>query len=172
MEMRDLSSSDPGRLANLLKIDEHFDPAWSPADLKAILIHQLSASVMAELRQARLKERDAADAAVVAAVPQSLTFADLLNQPNPPLALLGMVKSFAKSLRLRRNSPLPPEVATALYYAAIAAALLRHRHRLSKLDDSTLADGFRWASVQEWIPEGMRLLFEAAIGHLSPPPSA
>lgn len=54
-----------------------------------------------------------------------MSFGDLLSHPNPPEELLKATKDFAKTCRLGPHKTLPPEIASALYYASIAAALVR-----------------------------------------------
>src|SRR3954465_4769755 len=77
-----------------------------------------------------------------ASEPPIETFGDLLSHPRPPIALLERVKDFAKSSRFAQDGPLHPEVATLLYFAAIAVALVRCGARISELDSRALGQGF------------------------------
>ena len=54
-----------------------------------------------------------------------------------------------------------------LYYLSIGKALVCYAHRLTRLSDPALREGFRWASAQPWIDEVTRDLLcraEACIG--------
>jgi hypothetical protein len=54
-----------------------------------------------------------------------------------------------------------------LYYLAIGIALFRCDHRLTRLSDPALQEGFRWANAQSWADEATRDLLcraEACIG--------
>ncbi len=51
-----------------------------------------------------------------------------------------------------------------LYYLTIGTALLRCDHRLTRLSDSALREGFRWASAQPWTDEAARDLLCRARG--------
>lgn len=95
------------------------------------------------------------------------TFGDLLRHPAPPVALLKLVKEFAKMSRRLGRRQLPPEVASMLYYLSIGIALFRCGHRLTLLSDPELREGFRWASAQPWADEATRDLLcraDACIG--------
>jgi hypothetical protein len=90
------------------------------------------------------------------------SFSDLFRHPKPPVALLKLTKEFAKSSDRRSASPLPPEIATVLYYAAIVTALLRHGSPISRLSLRALKEGVTWALEQPWLDEQMRGLFDEA----------
>jgi hypothetical protein len=68
-------------------------------------------------------------------------------------------EQLAKTSDRRSANPLPEEVATVLYYAAIAAALLRHGQRISRVSDATLREGTDWVLEQEWVAGPLRGLF-------------
>ncbi len=53
------------------------------------------------------------------------SFLDLFHHPVPPMELLTLTKDFAKANMDHPDSSLPNEVAAALYYTSIAAALVR-----------------------------------------------
>jgi hypothetical protein len=95
------------------------------------------------------------------------SFADLFNHPAPSLALLQLVKDFAKANRNHPESGLPREIATALYFASIAAALVRLDERISQLPDTELQRGLRWTQEQKWLDEKTRTLLDGALKKLS-----
>ena len=76
---------------------------------------------------------------------------DLLTHPQPPVELLKLAKDSAKRHRHHARSPVPAEISTALYYASIAAALVRRDTRISRLGDEDLAEGFAWVAGQPWV---------------------
>jgi RNA polymerase sigma-70 factor (ECF subfamily) len=86
-------------------------------------------------------------------------FGELLARADPPLELLEGAKDFAKQNRTDPESSLPPAVATVLYYACIAAALVRCGRRISRHDEGTLRQGFRWSCERPWANEALRGLF-------------
>jgi hypothetical protein len=98
------------------------------------------------------------------AAPRSL--GDLLCCSQPPIGLLVLTKDYAKANRLHPDSTLPPEVATALYFACVAAALVRCGSRITRIHDAALRDGLAWASNRSWIGGPLRQLLVEALGRI------
>jgi hypothetical protein len=91
------------------------------------------------------------------------SFADLFHHPAPPLELLEMTKDFAKANMDQAQSSLPNEVAAALYYTSIAAALVRLDARITRLQEAELRRGLLWTREQGWLDEDTKqLLLQAA----------
>ena len=149
-----LQTAHPSRLAMMLTV-EGVD-RWRPDEMAAILRHQLSSQLEADLA--------AADRAGLA--PSPMTFGELLHHLRPPVALLERVKHFAKASKAKSTGPLPPQVATLLYFASIVAARLRCDARISGLDDDAILKGTQWALAQSWIDPPTRTLFEEAVAKL------
>jgi len=60
------------------------------------------------------------------------------------------VKAAAKSHIDHGASELPRDVATIIYYAAIASALTRCAERITTLTDDELRQGLRWVLACSW----------------------
>src|SRR5687768_4916926 len=131
---------DPARMAEMMTLDDTPPRLWSPEELGVILRHQLSAPVQDDLGGPSADAVTATDARPVT----SPTFADLLQDPEPSLAMLQRAKRFAKARKNEPQGPLPEEVATVIYYAAIAVALLRCGRRTTSMDDAALSAGCQW----------------------------
>jgi len=155
------------RLSLLVDSTADDQELWLPEEFGAIFRHQLTAPLRTDLaglahqlgeKLAGLRMPDGRPVA---------TFGDLLRHPAPPVALLELVKEFAKTSRGPGRRQLPPEVASMLYYLSIGIALFRCDHRLTSLSDPALREGLRWASAQPWTDEATRDLLgraEACIG--------
>jgi hypothetical protein len=137
--------------------------------MAAIFRHQMAAPLLADLQEVaraagRRLEPPAADQGA-----RFPSFADLLRHAEPPLELLELVKDFAKCNASHPENGLPKDIAAAIYYACIAAALVRLKARISKLSDADLARGLRWAGQQPWLDrETLQLL--ACAGDTLPAP--
>ena len=59
------------------------------------------------------------------------------------------------------DSSLPSEVAAALYYTSIAAALVRLDARITRLQDADLRRGLLWTTEQAWLDEATKQLLLA-----------
>ncbi len=166
MSADDSSMTDLTRLARLVDGTADDQELWRPEEFGAIFRHQLAAPLHADLGglDPRLGEKleglRTLDGQPVA------TFGDLLRHPAPPVALLDLVKEFAKKSGGAGRGPVPPEVATLLYYLSIGVALFRCGRRLTRLDGSALREGFHWARAQPWTDEATRELLRRAEDHL------
>ena len=98
----------------------------------------------------------------------------MLEHPRPPLELLELTKQFAKKCRSNPDGPLPDDIASVLYLAAIAAAMTRCGARITKLGDVGMHHGLRWALRQSWLDASLRELFARgceAFGGSAPDPA-
>jgi hypothetical protein len=137
---------------------------WRPDELGEILRHQLEAPLLFDLGSSSSGTHftDEQGAPVEPDASGVSSFGELFLHPRPPLPMLRLTKRFAKTSDRRTANPLPEEVATVLYYAAIVAALLRHGERISRVSDSTLREGTDWVLEREWVGGPLRGLFEEA----------
>ena len=153
----------PKSLAALLEASGERVRLWRPEELGAIFRHQMSAPVLVDLggynpgTAARLKTLSAAQGLLLK------SFSDLFHHPAPPLELLELTKDFAKANMDNAQSSLPGEVAAALYYTCIAAALARLDARITRLPEAELRRGLLWTGEQTWLDkETKQLLLQAA----------
>ncbi|HNQ88838.1 MAG TPA: hypothetical protein PKM73_09510 [Verrucomicrobiota bacterium] len=162
----DTPDSDAGHLSDLLGLEPGERRVWRPEDLGAVFAHQMAAPVVFDLGGA-----DAPTARVLRLLVEAQgllikSFGDLFRHPCPPLELLRLTKDFAKANRDHPEAVLPVEVANALYYASIAAALVRRGTRITRLSDAALRRGFACVSAQPWVDAPMRKLLEQAVDKL------
>lgn len=154
--------SQPDALAAMLALDERGERLWDPAELSAILRHQMAAPLAHDLNVAG--PRPAESVARLSASPagEIRTFSDLLHHPSPPIELLTYVKDFAKAARDDPASALPKEIAGVLYFAAIAVAQRRHGRSITRLGGDAVREGVEWALAQQWVDPLTRRLFDDA----------
>lgn len=147
---RDLSKTSPSQLALLMGLTG-FDSLWSENDHAAIIKHLLDSPIPDSQ------------------VHPNQTFSQSLTSHHPNVEQLRHIKEFAKSCRANPDLGLPQDIATALYYAAIAAAKLRCKQSISQLSLVELRDGIKWALSRNWLPDPLRQLFQATLNELSAP---
>ena len=140
---------------------------WSADELQEILQHQMSADLDYDLANFSVAAGPMLAAARRAAAGVPHSFGDLLRSPSPLPDLLELVKDFAKAERESPDSPLPKEIATVLYYAAIGVALARCGARITALSDGDLRRGMAWCRRRAWIDERTDTLFRDALAYLS-----
>jgi hypothetical protein len=140
---------------------------WRPEELAAVFQHQWSAPVLLDL--GRLSVARSSKLVSVSAAQGLLlkSYRDLFFHPCPPVELLVLAKDFAKAHEQGPDSPLPREIALALYYTSIFTAWVRLGDRISALGDRALADAAAWIIAQTWVDEPTKELFRAGIGRLT-----
>ncbi|MEO0514893.1 MAG: hypothetical protein AAF086_06310 [Planctomycetota bacterium] len=147
--------SDPTALAELFNLGQP-DTAlpWSTSDLGAMLRHQL--------------HQPLGPAPGIQGTPASddgyatRPHLDLFTQSSPPLARLRRVKDLAKAGDTPEGQ-LPRDVATVMYYAALAAARVHHPEQpITRLDDEAFRVGLDWALQLPWLDPALKPLFSQA----------
>ena len=152
MDADELNLVDPIRIAGLLDANPSPRSAWSPEEIGLILRHQLASPVSDGLGLPSPSAPALHDVLLKSA-------GDVLRDPCPPVEVLDHMRRYAKRQRSDRSSAVPPEVPTAIYYAAITAAMMRRGTRISDLDNAQLRDGLEWLVGQVWLDETTRALF-------------
>jgi hypothetical protein len=123
--------------------------------------------VFREVLRARLTGTLALDTAVAGALPcfvnqlceeflpqPGRSLAETLLDPETDPDAVRAIKAYAKSLASRSSGDAERAVATALYYAAIASALLFHGQRITGYSYRVLALSFRVLAEKAWmLPE-------------------
>jgi len=150
-------------LSELLAAGEERARLWRPDELAAIFKHQVSAPMLVDL--GGFDPRTAEQLKLVSEAQGLLlkSFSDLFQHPAPPVELLELVKDYAKANLDHPESGLPAEIASALYYMSIAAALARRDARISKLPDADLRRGLAWTREQAWLDEATKELLDRAL---------
>lgn len=155
-----MADADEGeRLARVF--DDHAENSlWGAEDYPGLWQHQL-AQPLASVLQAGLLTRSAQ------AVGRSTTVADLLRHAEPSLEELRQLKEIARTYVKAGHTDIPAEIATALYFTAIAAAISRHGERITKSDDSVLEHGLRALLTRPWLDDETRALLQSVWSQLS-----
>lgn len=87
---------------------------------------------------------------------------DLLLSPVTKIALIRRIKDFAKELGASAKDKVEREVALAVYFAAIANALVYHNVKISQYSHKELEQSFETLSRHDWIPPNLSKLFKKA----------
>ena len=158
--------SDPDRLAKLWKIGRDVDNGEMKLDenqVKSELLHDMLASKMP------------LDKAVAQVLPNVLaqlcedikpfagdSFGFLLNDPDTDLSVIKRIKNYSKSLSKNVRSEAERDVVAAIYYAAIANALVNHNQRITSFSYENLLRVFSSMIEAEWVTPKLKNLFERA----------
>ena len=159
----------PKSLAALLEASGEEARLWRPEELGAIFRHQMAAPVLVDLggydpgTAARLKILSDAQSLLLK------SFSDLFHHSAPPLELLELTKDFAKANMDHAQSSIPGEVAAALDYTSIAAALVRLDARITRLPPADLRRGLLWTREQAWLDADTKQLLLQAADKIAPP---
>ena len=128
----------------------------------------------AALRE-RLAEHLPPDAPALKSLPEQLgdlktmiatlaseTLSELLADSKTPIEAFIAVKDHAKRWSKTAQSQASHHSANALYYAAIAGALVFRQQKITKFADEDLRQSFTQLRDTKWIPGKLRRLFDAA----------
>lgn len=159
---------DARSLARMMGFGTGREPLWEAEELGSILQHQLDAPLGPDLGLVDRSLPDRLPQLAAAGGRPLGTFRDLFVDPRPPLELLELTKRFAKRCRSQEDSALPGEIATVLYFLAIAAALTRCGRRISGLDEPALCHGLDWALAQPWLDATAREICQAGLSAVRP----
>ncbi|UCC99250.1 MAG: hypothetical protein JSW66_05050 [Phycisphaerales bacterium] len=91
-----------------------------------------------------------------------LPLGDVLLSPQTRIALIRRVKDFAKELGESAKDEVEREVALAVYYAAIASALVHHKVKISRHSSDKLEQSFEKLSTYDWVSPSLSRLFKKA----------
>ena len=93
------------------------------------------------------------------------TITELLSNPSTEISSIERIKRHSKEPSGRAESKAEHEVATAIYYAAIAHALIYHNKRITRFPYAKLETSFARLVKEKWIPRDLSKLFKAAGKH-------
>lgn len=161
-------SSRIRQLCQMLDLDSVSEAnSWGPEDSAAILEHQLAAPLEADLVGIDSEVASKLEVWRRQSEHPLQRFSDLLAHPQPPLELLKTVKRFTKRAIGSADKLQPGEVATLLYFATIAAGVVRCGALISRMDREKLREGLVWAAGQEWLDRPLRSVLEEAATSLA-----
>jgi hypothetical protein len=86
----------------------------------------------------------------------------MLNDSNTDPSVIWQIKERYKEKAKFCSSELEREVATIIYYAAIANALTYHGARITKLSYESLGQSFSELAKSNWLPPDLKQLFSDA----------
>ncbi len=168
MSIDNIYKTDASRLSALMDLDERTKEAYSSTESGAIWRQQLATPLLIDLKtQIRESSTDFESARAASPRPPE-TFGELLTHPHPPIGLLTLAKDFAKTHAQSKDGVLPQDIALALYFTCIAAALTHCCRRITSLDDGQLRKGFKWASRLTWQTGSIRALLLEALKLIDP----
>jgi len=78
------------------------------------------------------------------------------------LAVIKTLKDYSKELVRRGESEAKQAAATAIYYAAIASALVFHQHKITQHSSKRLDEAYTELERKPWIPSELKDLFKRA----------
>lgn len=153
-----LSESTAQQLVKLMRQGAESFSSRSDDDLSAILRYQLAYPLSLGLK--RTGKQGECDKQYCR---EKQTFLQLLTSKSPDIDLLKEVRSYAKACRCGDADALASPVATILYYAAIAAALIHCDTRITTLSDRELQKGLEWSASRSWVDSGVKEVLQSAL---------
>jgi RNA polymerase sigma-70 factor (ECF subfamily) len=159
-----LDESRPSELASLLSVRGTPHEDWQPQEMRDLLRHGLETLVGDYLETGDDAEQPGKPRghATSEETAVSITLRELLQIAKPPLGLLMAVKRHARHLAGSSASHLPDKVHRLVYFATIAAAMLRHGQSITKSSAESVRIAFARMAAEPYVEEWLRTLFESA----------
>ena len=162
-----VDDSNPKELACLLSVRGTPEGNWQYTKIRDLLRDSLAAPVreyLGDLGDVAGFEADSpSECAAVA-----MTLGDLFQSADPPLGLLIAMMRGARRLMSPEASDMPAEVHDLIYFASIAAAVVRHNQLISRSSPEVLLAALERLAVESYADDGLRELFATAVERLSP----
>ena len=160
-----LLQSRPRDLARLMGLGPDIGDDWRADELGAVFQHQWHADLAEGLSALAPGVSTRVQFVANSHDPPIRTFGDLFTCHDPPAKLLDLTRRFAKSCSRRPSVSIPTEVAAALYFLSIAAAITRCDRWITRLDTEAVRDGVAWLRDRDWVtPQARELSMEALEG--------
>lgn len=166
MKRKSIYGLKPSQLGRLLSVS-----AWIPESVSDVSEDQIKAAVFRDRLNRRLSDDPSfvevlrsASAPPTEAVAGSLdrSVKVVLLDPQGSLMVLQAIKDHSKRLSAMVTSGSETLIATTIYHAAIAAALVHHGRRITKYSWENLTDRFSLLAQRMWIDDDTRGLFARA----------
>ena len=159
----EIQTAAPRKLAALLELAMTPDGVWQHEELRAIFEWHLNDPQALHPCGGSGSNSSLSQDFTTAKNENNKTIEELFRASNTPLKLLRQVKDFAKAQVEHPASSWPTEVSRMIYYLAIAAALARHRARITRMTNQQILQGFQWALTQPWITPWIRELLNESL---------
>ena len=158
------SGLGPDKLHHLLQICSQSDPAEEQIDAdqrKAELLQDFLAEALpVELPPGHLSEELTA-LCQISGIASQESVGDMLRNSKTDVNLLRRIRDHFKKISKRTDLE-TKYTATAIYYAAIAYALVVHNSKITKFSYKDLLNAFSLLADTKWIPPVLSGLFEKA----------
>ncbi len=158
--------SDPDKLAKLWTIC---------VDVKKDRINLNENEVKSELLHDMLADKIPLDQAVARILPKVLaqlckdiklftgnSIGFLLSDPDTELSIIRKIKDYCKSLSKNVRSEAEHDVVAAIYYAAIASALINYNQRITSFSYKNLQSAFSSMIEVKWMTPDLTAIFQKA----------
>jgi hypothetical protein len=139
----------PDRLARLLALG--LEDKKDRADREE---EQTAAEVLEEMLSNKLPPEEVLGA--------DRTIGSLFLDPKSDLTVIKTLKEYGKELVRRADSEIQKVAATAIYYAAIASALVFHQKKITRHSYAKLQKAYEDLEQKKWIPSDLKRLLKKA----------
>lgn len=159
-------------LARMLRAGEVNEMTWSNDELGQLLQEALDEPIPSNWSMPSVsKYADSLDVIDDDNIPSEMETASTIIKPSKrdlilerrfSFGIVEQLKAEAKALRTEESSGVPKEVATVVYFCAIAAALVHYNKRITSLRDAKIVDAFDWCLKRSWMSPDLQSLLEQA----------
>ena len=147
------------KLAQLLKLGDKVPEGSSDRDAdRAALLQEYLARKLPCSRTLQRHMRDGNQPSAIVDDPLGV----LLTRTGVELGVLAAIKDYSKEQVVSAKTQEQTDVATVLYYAAIASALIHHQQSISRTPGKQLEQAFTQLARRVWLPTDLVTFFKQA----------
>lgn len=157
---------DPDKLARIMKICSESaqveDKMTSNQQKEELLQDHLSETLLTGSLKNSLLRKELTQICRVSGLLAGEPIRDLLTSSKTQIDLIEKIKEHGKKLSKSASSEAEHDTANAIYYAAIAYALVFHNRKITKFSYKDLGQAFEIFSRPKWVSSDLAGLFERA----------
>jgi hypothetical protein len=158
---------NPEKISNLLKVCA--EPSGNDVDMETkqkkteLLQDRLSETLLTGSLKGSPLSKELTQLCYISGIAAGESIRNLLINPGTAIKLIEKIKEHGKSLSQSTKADVGHDIANAIYYAAIAHALIYHNLKITKFSYEELEKALSFFTQTDWVSTDLSNLFNSAV---------